>query len=418
MIKRSGVWFFSAAVLFIHSISAATGAADRAPDLTGRWSGYFDSASSRGAVSMQVLWQNGRRFGADVCFASDPCMPANGTIAESGEMTITGRGAMVIHGHPFERSTALFVAEYHLMNLTGSSDQGNVVIVHHGSRAVPPAGIAGDWGGQATPEGTAAARPVATILEADDTGAITGRMGWTTAEARSQIAGQAVRAGDADEIAIVGLLDDSILAATLAPSAPQRETHRLTGTYQLLSSVRSSPARETGSIYFIFGKFNAAARQSEARANLKAMFTAEKAYFQEKDVYSTYSSVVGFSPERGNRYRYVLTANPISLEARFGLYPVVSVTDQGVEFDAFKYPFLNYSTITASPCAGGLVWGLSQINKAPEFTGAAYGDVDGDGTLDVWTVSTASRTLSGSNCDALGNVASGEPANEINDVNH
>src|SRR5687767_3165402 len=53
-----------------------------------------------------------------------------------------------------------------------------------------------------------------------------------------------------------------------------------------------------------FIKFQARSKQSEAKANLKSVFTANKAYFQEKDNYSSCIRKFGFSPERGNRYRY------------------------------------------------------------------------------------------------------------------
>src|SRR5581483_9733545 len=37
-----------------------------------------------------------------------------------------------------------------------------------------------------------------------------------------------------------------------------------------------------------FIKFQARSKQSEAKANMKAMFTAEKAFYQEKDRFSTF----------------------------------------------------------------------------------------------------------------------------------
>src|SRR5947209_5690160 len=56
-----------------------------------------------------------------------------------------------------------------------------------------------------------------------------------------------------------------------------------------------------------FIKFQARSKQSEAKANMKAMFTAEKAFYQEKDRFSSLIGEVGFSPERNNRYNYTLT---------------------------------------------------------------------------------------------------------------
>src|SRR3954463_5467504 len=68
-----------------------------------------------------------------------------------------------------------------------------------------------------------------------------------------------------------------------------------------------------------FIKFQAKSKQSEAKSNLKALFTAEKAFFQEKDRYDTGVSFVGFSPERNNRFLYATTpAAPTNPELRTG----------------------------------------------------------------------------------------------------
>ena len=50
-----------------------------------------------------------------------------------------------------------------------------------------------------------------------------------------------------------------------------------------------------------FIRFQARSKQSEVKANLKSLFTAERSYFQEKDAYSECIKKIGFSPERGNR---------------------------------------------------------------------------------------------------------------------
>src|SRR5205823_14551332 len=55
-----------------------------------------------------------------------------------------------------------------------------------------------------------------------------------------------------------------------------------------------------------FIKFQARSKQSEAKANTKAIFTAQKAFFQEKDRFSSLTGEVGFEPERNNRYAYYL----------------------------------------------------------------------------------------------------------------
>src|SRR5690242_5457616 len=66
-----------------------------------------------------------------------------------------------------------------------------------------------------------------------------------------------------------------------------------------------------------FIKFQARSKQSEVKANLKSFFTAEKAFFQEKDRFSSLTGEVGFEPERNNRYAYFLAATG-ALEDRSG----------------------------------------------------------------------------------------------------
>src|SRR5450432_1536608 len=53
-----------------------------------------------------------------------------------------------------------------------------------------------------------------------------------------------------------------------------------------------------------FLKFQARAKQSEAKTNLKGIFTAEKSWYGEHDTYDNFSTA-GFKPERGNRYWYI-----------------------------------------------------------------------------------------------------------------
>ena len=95
-----------------------------------------------------------------------------------------------------------------------------------------------------------------------------------------------------------------------------------------------------------FIKFQARSKQSEAKSNSKAMFTAEKAFFAEKDKYSSLVGEVGFSPERNNRYNYWVGPYSTSLiEQRNTASAVRTATDQGIQADVFK----GYSVATASP---------------------------------------------------------------------
>jgi type IV pilus assembly protein PilA len=161
-----------------------------------------------------------------------------------------------------------------------------------------------------------------------------------------------------------------------------------------------------------FIKFQARSKQSEAKANLRGLFTAEKAYFQEKDTFSTSVGVIGFSPERGNRYQYNLAdIVNTNLDDRSTTLIGGSTTADGVSVDTFKFPTI---TTVAMLCGAG---SKPAVVTGPtgSFVGGAQGNVDNDTTLDQWSISSLSRTTT--NCDAAANVASGEPANDQNDVN-
>ncbi len=172
-----------------------------------------------------------------------------------------------------------------------------------------------------------------------------------------------------------------------------------------------------------FIKFQARSKQSEAKSNLKAMFTAEKSFFQEKDRYSNLTGEVGFSPERNNRYNYYLSGTTGTSENRSAIAPTtVPATDTGISADAYK----NYAVTAAvaSFCGGTL--GISPSAQVGTllgtsvFEGEAIGNIDTDAVMDQWTIATESR-VGVATCDSnptVGlNIASGEAANDQNDVN-
>jgi type IV pilus assembly protein PilA len=162
-----------------------------------------------------------------------------------------------------------------------------------------------------------------------------------------------------------------------------------------------------------FIKFQARSKQSEAKANLKAMFTAEKAFFLEKDRFSLLVGEVGFAPERNNRYAYYVGA-AATFDNRTGTTATTSVTANAIEADLFKgYP-TQPATQATSACGGTV--GVTTTTSTATFVGLASGAIDTDSTSDVWSISTDGR--SAATCDyGAANIASGEPANDVNDVN-
>ncbi len=170
-----------------------------------------------------------------------------------------------------------------------------------------------------------------------------------------------------------------------------------------------------------FIKFQARSKQSEAKANLKAAFTAEKAFIQEKDQYQTQIYIVGFSPERNNRYAYYL-GNTGTLQNRTAaLTAQGSSGDTGVDMDVFKYLGTGMGTWAAGPCGSTGTIGLwTDAGSNLAWSGMAKGQIDTDPTLDQWSISTSSRTYPttvDATCSQGANNPSGEPANDLNDVN-
>ena len=171
-----------------------------------------------------------------------------------------------------------------------------------------------------------------------------------------------------------------------------------------------------------FVKFQARSKQSEAKANLKAMFTAQKAYAAEKDKFSSLVGEIGFSPERNNRFTY-MSGTGGTKETRSGATATPAATNTGIEYDSFKYNdtavFVN-ATLTAdaagSPC-GFKVPGVDTSGTQPIWTGMAQGQVDTDTTLDLWSISTDNRTANGTCASANQTNPGGEPIVERNDVN-
>jgi len=168
-----------------------------------------------------------------------------------------------------------------------------------------------------------------------------------------------------------------------------------------------------------FIKFQARSKQSEAKVNLRACFTAMKAYYQEKDFYSSLVSQIGFVPERNNRYAYFLNGAAPVLSDRTTAVETYPPGTNAIGVDQFKsYPAIAYqqSLCTGTGIPDATAW--TDAAGSVQWTIFAVGNVDTDSDLDQWSISTGARTFptTGGACSQTGNVAGGEPANDHNDV--
>jgi type IV pilus assembly protein PilA len=171
-----------------------------------------------------------------------------------------------------------------------------------------------------------------------------------------------------------------------------------------------------------FIKFQARSKQSEAKANLKASFTAEKAYFQEKDVYAGLVQTIGFVPERNNRFAYFLDGATIKMSSRATAIEAYVGGETGIGVDEFKGYSNASNTYASSPCTGtGMTDAGLWLDAAgaSQYTVFARGNVDSDPDLDHWSISTGSRSFASPPvglCNNGGNNPGGEPFNDHNDV--
>ncbi|NPC74499.1 prepilin-type N-terminal cleavage/methylation domain-containing protein [Corallococcus exiguus] len=159
-----------------------------------------------------------------------------------------------------------------------------------------------------------------------------------------------------------------------------------------------------------FMRFQAKSKQSEAKTNLKALYTAQKAYFGEKDAYLIDFKKLGFTPEAGNRYSYGLATGcneAVAVAAR--TYTIGCI---GQDEARFK----NKPTATTL----AVVAGVTPANSCPscDFNATATGNVDNDEEGDTWGITSSATTIA---LDGLcGNdqdtISGGEPGNAYNDV--
>jgi type IV pilus assembly protein PilA len=163
-----------------------------------------------------------------------------------------------------------------------------------------------------------------------------------------------------------------------------------------------------------FRRLQASSQQSEVRSNLRALYDFEQAHLMEYSRYTKSVVRLGFAPERGNRYQYGLKGSPITSDDRTGTTATTGLTADAIMVDVFRYGAAAAAAIpTQSPCSTPFV---TAGRAGAAFTAVAQGNIDDDATIDLWSISSTSRDMS--NCaDVAGNVAAGEPANDVNDVN-
>nr|AFX67097.1 pilin [Myxococcus sp. 092B04] len=173
-----------------------------------------------------------------------------------------------------------------------------------------------------------------------------------------------------------------------------------------------------------FIKFQARSKQSEAKTNLKALYTAQKSFFSEKDRYSNFGNEIGFSPERGNRYGYIISVGAGGV-AELRNQAVLGNAAGGIEsisYDAFRFggtvaaPTFAVANYTAAGGWDGTVFGVQQDCPNCNFLAGASGNADNEAGLDNWVIAGFEAEGALSACSEESAVSSGTPYNDNNDV--
>lgn len=160
-----------------------------------------------------------------------------------------------------------------------------------------------------------------------------------------------------------------------------------------------------------FIKFQSRSKQSECRASLRALYTAQRAFYAEKERYAVSLAELGHSPDRGNRYAYfVATDGEVEERTAPGLGATPRGTGVGVDVARYGPETAVARDQLPGAFAGGASLGVTGTCPDCQFTAACAGQIDGDATLDVWSVSSAERR------GPEGTIDAGTPYNDVNDV--
>lgn len=104
-----------------------------------------------------------------------------------------------------------------------------------------------------------------------------------------------------------------------------------------------------------FLKFQAKSKQSEAKTNLKAVFTAETSYFGENNTYGDFTTVNWAPVGTKQIYQYEIGTQTIAPPS-------------------------------GTPSGTAPTWTKTPAWTTASFTAGAWGNIDSDTTTDAWTI--------------------------------
>lgn len=113
-----------------------------------------------------------------------------------------------------------------------------------------------------------------------------------------------------------------------------------------------------------FMKFQARARQSEAKANLKGYFTSAKSKFAENGTYMC--GTCGFAPDKKNRYKYSFTSSDgFAIDSSTGALGCTASGGPTAAQDNLSFTALAEGNIDTDPTCDG--WSINDFNGLTNF---------------------------------------------------
>ena len=149
-----------------------------------------------------------------------------------------------------------------------------------------------------------------------------------------------------------------------------------------------------------FLKFQAKSKQSEAKANLGAIFTGEVAYFGEANIYSSIFPAINWKPSGTPRYQYLLGTTTILNTIALGPSNVGATGIPGTTAPGLAIPSpVSWTANLNGASDNGLIAGSwtvldpAAVPSATNFVAGAVGVIANTTTIsDAWSIN-ANRSL-------------------------
>ncbi len=141
-----------------------------------------------------------------------------------------------------------------------------------------------------------------------------------------------------------------------------------------------------------FQRFTAKSKQAEAKSNLSALYSAERAFQAEWQTFAASFNVVGYAPTGTLRYEHGFAAD-FATAAGAGLPLNYTGPASTATFNSAAHCAIaaNGCAVNQVPIPPGAVAGTA--TTATTFLAQARADIDGDIAVDLWTISEAKTIL-------------------------